>query len=115
MSQDLHGTAALVTAGGTGIGLGIAKRLAEDGCRVTICARREEVLAAAVPAGGVDGIVLQQPDHVRDLPRAAPAGQLAQPADGTCGDVPVVASVAGLARPRPLSMSAGRAGRCGCG
>ena len=48
MSQDLHGTAALVTAGGTGIGLGIAKRLAEDGCRVTICARREEVLAAAV-------------------------------------------------------------------
>lgn len=44
----LDGLAALVTAGGTGIGLGIAKRLAEDGCLVTICARREPVLAQAV-------------------------------------------------------------------
>jgi len=43
----LDGTAALVTAGGTGIGLGIAKRLAADGCLVTICARREPVLAQA--------------------------------------------------------------------
>lgn len=48
MKRSLEGTAALVTAGGTGLGLGIAKRLAEDGCRVTICARREAVLAAAV-------------------------------------------------------------------
>ena len=37
----------MVTAGGTGLGLGIAKRLAEDGCVVTICGRREAVLSAA--------------------------------------------------------------------
>jgi NAD(P)-dependent dehydrogenase (short-subunit alcohol dehydrogenase family) len=44
---DLEGQAALVTGGGTGIGLGIAKRLAADGALVTICARREDVLARA--------------------------------------------------------------------
>lgn len=47
MTNRLEGTTALVTAGGTGIGLGIARALAEDGCTVTICARREDVLAAA--------------------------------------------------------------------
>ena len=47
MNRNLQGTAALVTAGGTGLGLGIAKRLAEDGCVVTICGRREAVLSAA--------------------------------------------------------------------
>lgn len=53
-NTSLEEMAALVTAGGTGIGLGIAKRLAEDGCRVTICARREAVLAQAVKEIGHD-------------------------------------------------------------
>ena len=48
MTKSLEGMAALVTAGGTGLGFGIAKRLAQDGCLVTICARRESVLSAAV-------------------------------------------------------------------
>ena len=52
--QSLEGMSALVTAGGTGIGLGIAKRLADDGCLVTICARREAVLAAAAEEIGRD-------------------------------------------------------------
>lgn len=50
----LEGKAALVTAGGTGIGLGIAKRLAADGALVTICARRESVLAEAAKQIGHD-------------------------------------------------------------
>ncbi len=42
------GRSALVTGGGSGIGLGAASRLVGDGAHVTICGRTEEKLAAAV-------------------------------------------------------------------
>ena len=45
----IEGQAALVTGGGSGIGLGTAQLLAADGAHVTICGRTEERLAAAVP------------------------------------------------------------------
>ncbi len=44
----IAGYAALVTGGGSGIGLGTACRLVRDGAHVTICGRTEEKLAAAV-------------------------------------------------------------------
>jgi len=50
----LTGKAALVTGGGTGIGLACARRLAADGAVVTICGRREAVLAGAVADIGRD-------------------------------------------------------------
>lgn len=43
----LQGKTAVVTGGGTGIGLGIAHALAADGCRVAITGRRAEILEAA--------------------------------------------------------------------
>jgi NAD(P)-dependent dehydrogenase (short-subunit alcohol dehydrogenase family) len=58
----LAGRAALVTAGGTGIGFACARRLVRDGASVTIAARREEVLAAAADrlrADAPDGAVVQ--------------------------------------------------------
>jgi NAD(P)-dependent dehydrogenase (short-subunit alcohol dehydrogenase family) len=45
---DLAGATALVTGGGSGIGLGAAKRLAADGAHVTIAGRTEARLAEAV-------------------------------------------------------------------
>lgn len=45
---SITGTTALVTGGGSGIGLGAATRLAADGAHVTICGRTEEKLAKAV-------------------------------------------------------------------
>ncbi len=42
------GYTALVTGGGSGIGLGTATRLVADGAHVTICGRTEAKLAAAV-------------------------------------------------------------------
>jgi NAD(P)-dependent dehydrogenase (short-subunit alcohol dehydrogenase family) len=47
-ASDLEGFAALVTGGGSGIGLGCARRLVVDGASVTICGRTEDRLAAAV-------------------------------------------------------------------
>jgi NAD(P)-dependent dehydrogenase (short-subunit alcohol dehydrogenase family) len=61
----LEGMSALVTGGGSGIGLGCAMRLAADGAHVTICGRGEERLkkgaeairASAAPGARVEWIV----------------------------------------------------------
>jgi len=47
MGLGLEGKGALVTGGGSGIGLGCARRLVAEGATVTICGRSEERLAAA--------------------------------------------------------------------
>ncbi len=49
MSGGLETTTALVTGGGSGIGLATAARLAADGAAVTICGRTESKLAGALP------------------------------------------------------------------
>jgi len=57
--SDLQGRAALVTGGGSGIGLGAACRLAADGAHVTICGRTEERLqegVAAIEAAAAGGV-----------------------------------------------------------
>ena len=46
----LQNKSAVVTGGGTGIGLAIAQALAEEGCRIIIAGRREEKLQQAVEA-----------------------------------------------------------------
>ena len=48
MSNTLQNKTAVVTGGGTGIGLAIAKRFAAEGARVFITGRRKATLDAAV-------------------------------------------------------------------
>ena len=54
MSTPIDGFGALVTGGGSGIGLAAAKRLKADGAVVTICGRSKERLDAAVEELGGD-------------------------------------------------------------
>ena len=46
--STITGKSALITGGGSGIGLGCAIRLVQDGAHVTICGRTEDKLVAAV-------------------------------------------------------------------
>jgi len=48
MNANLTGKTAVVTGGSRGIGLGIARELARNGCRVAIAARDPQALEAAV-------------------------------------------------------------------
>lgn len=50
--SPLVGKHALVTGGGTGIGLAIARAMGDAGAQVTLAGRREDVLAGAVAALG---------------------------------------------------------------
>ncbi len=47
-TTGIAGYTALVTGGGSGIGLGTATRLVRDGAHVTVCGRTEDTLARAV-------------------------------------------------------------------
>jgi NAD(P)-dependent dehydrogenase (short-subunit alcohol dehydrogenase family) len=54
VSDSLDGYGALVTGGGSGIGLAAAKRLKADGAVVTICGRSQERLEAAIEELGTE-------------------------------------------------------------
>src|SRR6266404_8691623 len=59
MTSKLSGKVALVTGGSAGIGLGIARRFAEEGARVFITGRRQSELDKAVTAIGGGATAVQ--------------------------------------------------------
>jgi NAD(P)-dependent dehydrogenase (short-subunit alcohol dehydrogenase family) len=65
--MKLHGQTALITGGGTGIGLGIARAFAAEGCRVAISGRREEPLRTAAASWQGPNAMIWHACDVADL------------------------------------------------
>jgi NAD(P)-dependent dehydrogenase (short-subunit alcohol dehydrogenase family) len=65
MTGTLEGRAALVTGGGSGIGLACARRLAADGATVTICGRTEARLQDAARDIGARWVVCDVTDEAQ--------------------------------------------------
>lgn len=94
------GTAALVTGGGSGIGLACARRLADDGALVTICGRTEARLAEAAESLGERGRYV-----VADIAdEAAVSAAVEQAAEPLGGLHVVVANAGGTQAIGPLAL-----------
>ena len=89
MDLGLTGKTALITGGTTGIGLAIAQRLAQEGCRVAICGRTQAKL---------DSALATLPDSrgfIADIGKPADVATLVGRTIGVFGRIDVVVSNAG--------------------
>ncbi|PCH67878.1 MAG: 3-hydroxyacyl-CoA dehydrogenase [Rhodobacteraceae bacterium] len=76
--MTLNGKHALVTGGGTGIGLAIARALADEGAQVTITGRRQEVLDK-VAGDGLTGLTMDVRDEADVIAKTEAAVQARGP------------------------------------
>ncbi|MBC8353880.1 MAG: SDR family oxidoreductase [Planctomycetes bacterium] len=91
--MNLEGKTALVVGGGTGIGYGIAKALANAGCRVAISGRREETLREASASANTKTPLLF---HPADAGERASVNDLVAWATDELGRVDVLVNSAGI-------------------
>lgn len=91
--MKLQGKTAVVTGGGTGIGLGIARALAGEGCRVVIAGRREEKLREAAQAWQREPPLLYKAADVASL---ASVEQLFAWANEQLGRIDILVNCAGI-------------------
>lgn len=98
---DLTGRTALVTGGSKGIGLAIARALAEAGADVAVSARHESELQAAVEQIG-RGLSRKVAYRVSDMSDRWQTDSLAAWAVETFGRVDILFNNAGNNKPQPL-------------
>jgi NAD(P)-dependent dehydrogenase (short-subunit alcohol dehydrogenase family) len=91
--MKLKGKTALVTGGGSGIGLGIAGALAVEGCRVAIAGRREELVRQAAEAFKGDPPILY---HAVDVADRNSVNALFQWAAQELGPIDILVNSAGV-------------------
>src|SRR6201987_2490945 len=91
MTGKLAGKVALVTGGSAGIGLGIARRFAQEGARVFIVGRRQSQLDEAVAAIGGDAAAIQG-----DISNLADLDRIYATVEARAGHIDVLAVNAGV-------------------
>lgn len=90
--MKLAGKSALITGGGTGIGLGIAQAFAAEGCRVMIAGRREAPLRQAISVSNGDPAMLY---HTVDVADRQSVTQLFAAANEQLGQIDILVNSAG--------------------
>ena len=105
MAPRLEHRTALVTGGGTGIGLAVARTLASDGCRVALGGRRRKVLEAAAGELGEHG--LTSLTVAGDIAGADSARAMVEEAARKLGGLDILVNCAGVYRTGPLAAVAG--------
>src|SRR5215475_12953640 len=101
MKKALEGTVALVTGASSGIGEATARRLAEEGARVALVARRRErleALVASLAVGGAEALAIEA-----DVTDRAQARGAVEQAVGRWGRLDIVVNNAGLAMIGPFA------------
>lgn len=88
---SLKGKLALVTGGGTGIGLGISKALVDAGARVVITGRRESILKEATSSLGI-----QANYRVNDLNERDKIPFLVEDIEKNIGTIDILVNNAGI-------------------
>ncbi len=91
--MKLQGKTAVITGGGTGIGLGIAQALTAEGCRVVIAGRREEKLREAAEARQTEPPLLH---HVVDVTDRDSVKRLFDWANEQLGKIDILVTSAGI-------------------
>ncbi len=91
MDLRLTGKTALITGGTSGIGLAIARRLGQEGCRVAICGRSKAKLDAAL----ADLSAVTAKGFIADVCKPADVAALVDDAIKTFGRIDIVVSNAG--------------------
>ena len=84
MASKLAGKVALVTGGSAGIGLGIAKRFAEEGARVFITGRRQSQLDEATASIGGNAAAIGAIPPTSPISTASTQRSKRRPGGSTC-------------------------------
>lgn len=98
MSRRFEDKVAIVTGGGTGIGLETARQLVAEGARVVLNGRRPEVLQEAVSSLEA-GVTAAVPGDI-SLPETAV--RLVEEAERRFGGVDILINNAGIFKPKPF-------------
>src|SRR5580704_11034685 len=95
---DLTGQTALITGGGTGLGLGMAKCFVAAGAKVILVGRRREELHRARKTLGENAFA-----HVGDVTKLETAPAIITEAEKLAGPVSILVNNAGVHLKKPMT------------